>query len=49
MGIWAPVEGSVAPSENVRAALALVSTGEAPFGIVYTSDAVADGSCGAVP
>ena len=42
LGLWAGVEGSVAQSENVRAALALVSTGEAPFGIVYVSDAVAD-------
>ncbi len=40
--LWAGVEGSVAQSENVRAALALVSTGEAPFGIVYASDAIAD-------
>ena len=42
LGIWSSVEASVAQSENVRAALALVSTGEAPFGIVYASDAVAD-------
>lgn len=42
LGIWPSVEGAVAQSENVRAALALVSTGEAPFGIVYASDAVAD-------
>lgn len=42
LGIWASVEGSVAQSENVRAALALVSSGEAPYGIVYASDAVAD-------
>lgn len=42
LGIWSAVEGSVAQSENVRAALALVSTGEAPYGIVYASDAVAD-------
>lgn len=42
LGIWSAVEGSVAQSENVRAALALVSTGEAPYGIVYTTDAVAD-------
>ena len=40
--LWAGVEGSVAQSENVRAALTLVSTGEAPFGIVYASDAIAD-------
>ena len=32
----------MAQSENVRAALALVATGEAPYGIVYASDAVAD-------
>ena len=42
LGVWSAVEGSVAQSENVRAALALVSTGEAPYGIVYASDAVAD-------
>ena len=33
---------SVAQSDNVRAALALVSTGEAPYGIVYATDAAAD-------
>lgn len=42
LGLWSSVEGSVAQSENVRAALALVSSGEAPYGIVYASDAVAD-------
>lgn len=42
LGQWAAVEGSVAQSENVRAALALVAAGEAPFGIVYATDAVAD-------
>ena len=42
LGIWDRVEGSVAQSENIRAALALVSAGEAPFGIVYATDAVAD-------
>jgi molybdate transport system substrate-binding protein len=42
LGLWSSVEGSVAQAENVRAALALVSSGEAPFGIVYASDAVAD-------
>lgn len=42
LGLWAAVEGSVAQSENVRAALALVSAGEAPFGIVYATDAAAD-------
>ena len=42
LGVWASVEGKVAQAENVRAALALVSTGEAPLGIVYKTDAAAD-------
>ncbi len=42
LGVWAGVERQVAQAENVRAALALVSRGEAPFGIVYGTDAVAD-------
>lgn len=42
LGVWPAIEASVAQSENVRAALMLVSTGEAPYGIVYASDAVAD-------
>lgn len=40
--VWPAVEPEVAQSENVRAALALVASGEAPFGIVYASDAVAE-------
>ena len=42
LGVWSSVEGSVAQSENVRAALLLVSRGEAPLGIVYQTDAAAD-------
>ncbi|NBE09548.1 molybdate ABC transporter substrate-binding protein [Paragemmobacter ruber] len=42
LGLWPSVEGAVAQSENVRAALALVASGEAPYGIVYGSDAVAE-------
>ena len=42
LGLWSSVEGSVAQADNVRAALALVSTGEAPYGIVYATDAAAD-------
>lgn len=42
LGVWAGVEKQVARAENVRAALALVSRGEAPFGIVYKTDALAD-------
>lgn len=42
LGVWASVQGRLARAENVRAALALVSRGEAPFGIVYHTDAAAD-------
>lgn len=42
LGVWSSVEGSIAQSENVRAALALVVSGEAPYGIVYASDAVSE-------
>ncbi|MFC2969144.1 molybdate ABC transporter substrate-binding protein [Acidimangrovimonas pyrenivorans] len=42
LGIWGAVEPKVAQADNVRAALALVSTGEAPYGIVYSTDAEAD-------
>jgi len=42
LGVWCGVEKQVARAENVRAALALVSRGEAPFGIVYSTDALSD-------
>lgn len=42
LGAWAGVESKVAQAENVRAALALVATGEAPLGIVYQTDAAAE-------
>jgi len=42
LGVWSGVEKQVARTETVRAALALVSRGEAPFGIVYATDALAD-------
>ena len=42
LGLWEAVEGQVAQADNVRAALAFVATGEAPFGIVYATDAVAE-------
>ncbi len=39
LGLWDSVKGSLAPAENVRAALALVQRGEAPLGVVYATDA----------
>jgi molybdate transport system substrate-binding protein len=41
-GVWASVSGRLAQAESVRAALLLVSRGEAPLGIVYQTDAAAD-------
>ncbi|MCU0899233.1 MAG: molybdate ABC transporter substrate-binding protein [Cypionkella sp.] len=38
LGLWQSVEPLVAQVENVRAALTLVSAGEAPYGIVYATD-----------
>lgn len=42
LGVWEQVAPSVAQADNVRAALRLVSVGEAPYGIVYRTDAAAD-------
>lgn len=42
LGLWNEVETQVAQADNVRAALAFVATGEAPYGIVYATDAVAE-------
>lgn len=42
LGGWDKVKDKVAQADNVRAALLLVSRGEAPLGIVYTTDAAAD-------
>ena len=39
LGVWSSVADRLAPAENVRATLALVSRGEAPLGIVYQTDA----------
>ncbi len=43
LGLWSSVRGRVAQADNVRAALALVASGEAPLGVVYRSDVSADG------
>ena len=42
LGVWDSVSGQIAQAENVRAALALVARKEAPFGIVYRTDAAAE-------
>ncbi len=42
LGQWGAVEPMLAQTDNVRAALALVAAGEAPYGIVYATDAVAE-------
>ena len=42
LGLWDAVEPKVAQADNVRAALKLVETGEAAYGIVYGSDVVGD-------
>ncbi len=41
LGIWSATAPRLARAENVRAALLLVERGEAPLGIVYSTDAAA--------
>lgn len=40
--VWDDLRGRTAYSENVRVALTYVARGEAPFGVVYASDALAE-------
>ncbi|MHA6263827.1 molybdate ABC transporter substrate-binding protein [Arenibacterium sp. CAU 1754] len=42
LGLWEDVRTRIAQSDNVRATLRLVAMGEAPLGIVYATDALAD-------
>ncbi|MBX9758139.1 MAG: molybdate ABC transporter substrate-binding protein [Beijerinckiaceae bacterium] len=42
LGLWDAVKDKLAQSENVRAALVFVARGEAPLGIVYSTDAAAE-------
>jgi molybdate transport system substrate-binding protein len=44
LGVWKSVEKQVVRTDNVRAALVLVARGEATFGIVYKTDALAERS-----
>lgn len=42
LGLWRSVAAQTAQADNVRAALAFVATGAAPYGIVYATDAMAE-------
>jgi molybdate transport system substrate-binding protein len=42
LGVWDQVSPRIVGAENVRAALAFVARGEAPLGIVYRTDALAE-------
>jgi len=44
LGLWDQIADQVAQTDNVRAALALVALGAAPYGLVYATDAGADPS-----
>ena len=42
LGLWDSVAPKVAQTDNARAALALVSLGQVPLGVVYATDTLAD-------
>jgi molybdate transport system substrate-binding protein len=42
LGLWPQVSSRLVRAENVRAALEYVARGEAPLGVVYRTDALAD-------
>ena len=43
-GVWERVRDKIVPAENVRAALAIVQSGNADVGIVYTTDVATSGA-----
>jgi molybdate transport system substrate-binding protein len=42
LGVWPTIAAKVAPAQDVRAAMLLVSRHETPLGIVYATDAATD-------
>jgi molybdate transport system substrate-binding protein len=42
LGLWGQLQDRLVNADNVRSALLFVSRGEAPLGILYTTDALAD-------
>jgi molybdate transport system substrate-binding protein len=42
LGLWDEIQDRLVRADNVRSAMMLVSRGEAPLGIVYTTDALVD-------
>lgn len=42
LGVWDQLQGKVAGADNVRGALLLVARAEAPYGVVYRTDAQAE-------
>jgi molybdate transport system substrate-binding protein len=48
LGLWDGVADRLAQTDNVRAALMLVALGEAPLGVVYATDAIAEPRVGVI-
>jgi molybdate transport system substrate-binding protein len=42
LGVWDEIQDRLVRADNVRSAMMFVSRGEAPLGIVYTTDAISD-------